>query len=45
MAKSRFAVFQLLPQEIVHDDDENITIKELGERFSDLNQQKVLKLI
>jgi replicative DNA helicase len=35
---------QLLPQEIVHDDDENITIKELGERFSDLNQRKVTEL-
>ena len=35
---------QLLPQEIVHDHDENITIKELGERFSDLNQQKVTEI-
>lgn len=33
-----------LPQEIVHDQDENITIKELGERFSDLNQQKVTEI-
>jgi two-component system phosphate regulon sensor histidine kinase PhoR len=32
------------PQEIVHDDDENITIKELGERFSDLNQQKATEI-
>ncbi|CAH0217569.1 ATP-binding protein [Chryseobacterium sp. WG14] len=35
---------QLLPQEIVHDHDENITIKELGERFSDLNQRKVTEI-
>ncbi|MBV8328790.1 ATP-binding protein [Chryseobacterium sp.] len=35
---------QILPQEIVHDNDENITIKELGERFSDLNQQKVTEI-
>jgi len=35
---------QILPQEIVHDNDENITIKELGERFSDFNQQKVTEI-
>ncbi|MFC3158854.1 hypothetical protein ACFOEQ_10290 [Chryseobacterium arachidis] len=35
---------QLLPQEIVHDENENITIKELGQKFSDLNQQKVTEL-
>ncbi|HCN47921.1 MAG TPA: two-component sensor histidine kinase [Chryseobacterium sp.] len=34
----------ILPQEIVHDQDENITIKELGERFSDLNQQKATEI-
>ncbi|WP_047096194.1 sensor histidine kinase [Chryseobacterium lactis] len=34
----------ILPQEIVHDHDENITIKELGERFSDLNQQKATEI-
>ncbi|MDR6514321.1 sensor histidine kinase [Chryseobacterium camelliae] len=35
---------RILPQEIVHDQDENITIKELGERFSDLNQRKVTEI-
>lgn len=35
---------QILPQEIVNNNDENITIKELGERFSDLNQQKVSQI-
>ncbi|WP_126651831.1 sensor histidine kinase [Chryseobacterium aureum] len=33
-----------LPQEIVQNHDENITIKELGERFSDLNQQQVSEI-
>ncbi|MBB4806076.1 two-component system phosphate regulon sensor histidine kinase PhoR [Chryseobacterium defluvii] len=37
-------ISEILPQEIVHDHDENITIKELGERFSDLNQQKVSQI-
>lgn len=37
-------ISEILPQEIVHDNDENITIKELGERFSDLNQQKVSQI-
>lgn len=35
---------EILPQEIVHDNDENITIKQLGERFSDLNQQQVTEI-
>ncbi|AZA84833.1 two-component sensor histidine kinase [Chryseobacterium lactis] len=35
---------QILPQEIVQDNDENITIKQLGERFSDLNQQQVTEI-
>lgn len=35
---------QMLPQEIVNDNNENITIKELGERFSDLNQQQVTEI-
>ncbi|WP_419494101.1 sensor histidine kinase [Chryseobacterium bernardetii] len=34
----------ILPQEMVHDNDENITIKELGERFSDLNQQRATEI-
>lgn len=29
---------------MVHDNDENITIKELGERFSDLNQQRATEI-
>ncbi|WP_419870230.1 sensor histidine kinase [Chryseobacterium sp. CT-SW4] len=37
-------ISDLLPEEIVHKDEENITIKELGERFSDLNQQKVSQI-
>jgi len=37
-------ISEILPDEIVHDHDENITIKELGERFSDLNQQKVSQI-
>lgn len=37
-------ISEILPQEIVNDNDENITIKELGERFSDLNQQKVSQI-
>lgn len=35
---------EILPQEMVNDNDENITIKELGERFSDLNQQKATEI-
>ncbi len=35
---------RILPQEIVTHDNENITIKELGERFSDLNQKKITEL-
>lgn len=34
----------ILPQEMVNDNDENITIKELGERFSDLNQQRATEI-
>ncbi|MBP2616387.1 sensor histidine kinase [Chryseobacterium jejuense] len=34
----------ILPQEMVQDNDENITIKELGERFSDLNQQRATEI-
>lgn len=34
----------ILPQEMVHNNDENITIKELGERFSDLNQQQATEI-
>lgn len=34
----------MLPQEIVHNNNENITIRELGERFSDLNQQQVTEI-
>ncbi|ROI00412.1 sensor histidine kinase [Chryseobacterium daecheongense] len=37
-------ISEILPQEMVNDNDENITIKELGERFSDLNQQKVSQI-
>ncbi|MDN5397423.1 MAG: ATP-binding protein, partial [Chryseobacterium sp.] len=35
---------QMLPQEIVNDNNENITIRELGERFSDLNQQQITEI-
>ncbi|AZA90498.1 Alkaline phosphatase synthesis sensor protein phoR [Chryseobacterium nakagawai] len=34
----------ILPQEMVNENDENITIKELGERFSDLNQQRATEI-
>ncbi|RKT01468.1 sensor histidine kinase [Chryseobacterium defluvii] len=37
-------ISEILPQEMVNDNDENITIKELGERFSDLNQQKASQI-
>ncbi|UOU96835.1 ATP-binding protein [Chryseobacterium daecheongense] len=37
-------ISEILPQEMVNDNDENITIKELGERFSDFNQQKVSQI-
>ncbi|RNA61832.1 GHKL domain-containing protein [Chryseobacterium nematophagum] len=37
-------ISQILPQKIVHSQDENITIRELGERFSDLNQQQMTEI-
>ncbi|WP_292010457.1 ATP-binding protein [Chryseobacterium sp.] len=37
-------ISNLLPEEMVQKNDENITIKELGERFSDLNQQKASEI-
>lgn len=33
-------ISKILPEEIAYDNEENITLKELGERFSDFNQQK-----
>ena len=33
-------ISEILPEEIAYDNQENITLKELGERFSDFNQQK-----
>jgi len=37
-------ISKILPEEIVHHDQNNITLKELGERFSDFNQQKVTEM-
>jgi signal transduction histidine kinase len=37
-------ISKILPEEIVYDNQENITLKELGERFSDFNQQKVTEM-
>lgn len=37
-------ISKILPDEIAYDDQDNITLKELGERFSDLNQKKVTEI-
>lgn len=37
-------ISKILPEEIVYDNQENITLKELGERFSDFNQQQVTEM-
>ncbi|KQS93073.1 MULTISPECIES: sensor histidine kinase [Chryseobacterium] len=37
-------ISKILPEEMVYDDQDNITLKELGERFSDLNQRKVTEI-
>jgi signal transduction histidine kinase len=37
-------ISKILPEEIVYSDQNNITLKELGERFSDFNQQKVTEM-
>ncbi|MEG2510319.1 MAG: histidine kinase dimerization/phospho-acceptor domain-containing protein, partial [Chryseobacterium sp.] len=37
-------ISKILPEELVYDDQDNITLKELGERFSDLNQRKVTEI-
>ncbi|UOE38846.1 MULTISPECIES: sensor histidine kinase [Chryseobacterium] len=37
-------ISKILPDEIAYSDQNNITLKELGERFSDFNQQKVTEM-
>lgn len=37
-------ISKILPDEMVYDDQDNLTLKELGERFSDLNQRKVTEI-
>lgn len=37
-------ISKILPEEITYNPEENITLKELGERFSDFNQQKVTEM-
>lgn len=37
-------ISKILPEEIVYSDQNNITLKELGERFSDFNQQQVTEM-
>lgn len=37
-------ISKILPDEMVYDDQDNLTLKELGERFSDLNQKKVSEI-
>ncbi|KQT17666.1 histidine kinase [Chryseobacterium sp. Leaf404] len=37
-------ISKILPEEMVYDDQDNLTLKELGERFSDLNQKKVTEI-
>lgn len=37
-------ISKILPEEIIYSDQNNITLKELGERFSDFNQQKVTEM-
>lgn len=37
-------ISKILPEEIVYDNQDNITFKELSERFSDFNQQKVTEM-
>ncbi|MFY1047676.1 sensor histidine kinase [Chryseobacterium sp. GP-SGM7] len=42
--KQVIKISKILPEEIVYSDQNNITLKELGERFSDFNQQKVTEM-
>ncbi|KQR92594.1 histidine kinase [Chryseobacterium sp. Leaf180] len=37
-------ISKILPEEIVYDNQDNITFKELSERFSDFNQQQVTEM-
>lgn len=37
-------ISKILPEEIIYSDQNNITLKELGERFSDFNQQQVTEM-
>lgn len=37
-------ISKILPEEIVYDNQDNITFKELSERFSTFNQQKVIEM-
>lgn len=37
-------ISKILPEEIVYKNQDNITLKELGERFSDFNQQQVTEM-
>ena len=37
-------ISKILPEEIVYSDQNNITLKELGERFSDFNQQQLTEM-
>lgn len=42
--KQVIKISKILPEEIVYSDQNNITLKELGERFSDFNQQQVTEM-
>ncbi|VXB96216.1 sensor histidine kinase [Chryseobacterium sp. 8AT] len=37
-------ISKILPEEIVYSDQNNITLKELGQRFSDFNQQQLTEM-
>lgn len=37
-------ISKILPEQIVYDDQDNITLRELGERFSDFNQQQISEM-
>ncbi|MGO4710626.1 sensor histidine kinase [Chryseobacterium sp. 2TAF14] len=37
-------ISKILPEEIIYSDQNNITLKELGERFSDFNQQQLTEM-
>ncbi|MBO6183092.1 MAG: GHKL domain-containing protein [Chryseobacterium sp.] len=37
-------ISKILPEEILYSDQNNITLKELGERFSDFNQQQLTEM-